>query len=205
MLPDQKNIARKLYMQEYRKENRAKLNKQKCEYYAKNKDKLRKYKTEWIEKNPDAYLKYYLTQKQKGNRKEYQKNKYKNNIDYKIKVFISTKIYRTLKSQNVSKNRNKTLDYLQYSLKDLKKHLEAQFENWMTWKNHGKYIANNWDDNNPLTWTWQIDHIVPQTDLPYKSMDDENFKKCWALENLRPLNAKQNVLDGVTRKRHGVK
>lgn len=27
-------------------------------------------------------------------------------------------------------------------------------------------------------------------------MEDENFKKCWALSNLRPLSAKQNVLDG---------
>jgi hypothetical protein len=33
-------------------------------------------------------------------------------------------------------------------------------------------------------------------------MDDENFKKCWALENLRPYSAKQNIIDGVTRVRH---
>jgi hypothetical protein len=47
-----------------------------------------------------------------------------------------------------------------------------------------------------------IDHIVPQSDLPYSSMNDENFQKCWALENLRPLSAKQNYLDGMTRIRH---
>ena len=28
-------------------------------------------------------------------------------------------------------------------------------------------------------------------------MEDDNFKKCWALENLRPLSAKQNIVDGV--------
>lgn len=26
------------------------------------------------------------------------------------------------------------------------------------------------------------------------SMEDEEFKECWALDNLRPLSAKQNLL-----------
>jgi hypothetical protein len=30
-------------------------------------------------------------------------------------------------------------------------------------------------------------------------MVDEEFKKCWALSNLRPLSAKQNILDGNRR------
>lgn len=38
--------------------------------------------------------------------------------------------------------------------------------------------------------------------LPYTSMEDENFQKCWALSNLRPLSAKQNNSDGVRRIRH---
>jgi hypothetical protein len=33
-------------------------------------------------------------------------------------------------------------------------------------------------------------------------MEDDNFKKCWALNNLRPLSAKQNILDGTTKIRH---
>lgn len=33
-------------------------------------------------------------------------------------------------------------------------------------------------------------------------MNEENFKKCWALSNLRPYSAKQNLLDGANRKRH---
>ena len=49
---------------------------------------------------------------------------------------------------------------------------------------------------------WHIDHIIPQSLLPYSSMEDDNFKKCWALSNLRPLSAKQNLLDGANRIRH---
>lgn len=32
--------------------------------------------------------------------------------------------------------------------------------------------------------------------LLYTSTQDENFQKCWALENLRTYSAKQNLLDG---------
>ena len=66
----------------------------------------------------------------------------------------------------------------------------------MTWDNYGIYRASMWVDNDPSTWVWQIDHIIPQAKFSYTSMDEENFQKCWALSNLRPLSAKQNVIDG---------
>lgn len=75
----------------------------------------------------------------------------------------------------------------------------------MSWKNRGKYISKEWDDNDSTTWKWQLDHIIPQSDLPYDSMEHENFHKCWALSNLRPLSAKQNQLDGATKIRHKIK
>ena len=40
------------------------------------------------------------------------------------------------------------------------------------------------------------------SELPYTSMTDDNFKKCWSLNNLRPYSAKQNILDGLTKIRH---
>lgn len=72
----------------------------------------------------------------------------------------------------------------------------------MSWNNYGAYRRSVWDDNDPSTWTWQIDHIIPQSDLPYQSMEDEKFKICWSLTNLRPYSSKQNLLDGVQRNRH---
>ena len=73
----------------------------------------------------------------------------------------------------------------------------------MNWDNWGRFISKKWNDHDKLTWTWQLDHIIPQSDLPYTSMEDDNFKKCWSLDNLRPLSAKQNYLDGINRVRHG--
>ena len=72
----------------------------------------------------------------------------------------------------------------------------------MSWDNWGIYNKDAWDNNDSSTWTWQIDHIIPRSDLPYTNMTEDNFKKCCALENLRPLSAKQNQLDGVNRTRH---
>jgi hypothetical protein len=72
----------------------------------------------------------------------------------------------------------------------------------MTWDKWGKYNSRTSNDEDPATWTWQIDHIIPQSNVPYVSMEDENFKKCWALENLRPYSAKKNIIDGSNRIRH---
>ncbi len=87
-------------------------------------------------------------------------------------------------------------------MSELKIHLENQFEPWMNWNNYGSYISSKWNDNDQLTWTWQIDHIIPQSILQYSSVNDDTFKKCWSLDNLRPLSSKQNILDGLTRIRH---
>ena len=44
----------------------------------------------------------------------------------------------------------------------------------MTWENQGKYNPKQWDDNDPTTWKWQLDHIIPQSDLPAMSMDEDS-------------------------------
>ena len=37
------------------------------------------------------------------------------------------------------------------------------------------------------------DHIYPQSLLPYDSLDHPNFQKCWALDNLQPLEHIANI------------
>lgn len=67
----------------------------------------------------------------------------------------------------------------------------------MNWQNYGSYKSSIWDDNDSSTWTCSIDYIILQSDLPYTSMTDDTFKKGWVLDNLRPLNAKQNLIEGT--------
>lgn len=112
---------------------------------------------------------------------------------------MSSSIREALKGH---KNNISCWKYLPYSCDDLKIYLESLFEPWMTWDNYGYYQHDKWDDNDLTTWKWNIDHIIPQSDLPYLTMEDDNFNKCWEFKNLRPYNAKQNVLYGIGRKRH---
>jgi len=67
----------------------------------------------------------------------------------------------------------------------------------MNWHNYGVYRIDKWDDNDQTTWKWQLDHIIPHSTFQYTSMEDKSFKQCWALDNLRPLSAKQNLLDSA--------
>lgn len=133
---------------------------------------------------------------------ERERGRRKNDIEYKLYSTVRSVVKMSIKRNKGHKGNLATLKYLTYSIEDLKHHLEKQFESWMTWQNWGVYNAKTWDDNDPATWTWHVDHITPQSDLPYTSMKDDNFTICWALENLRPLNAKQNISEGPARIRH---
>jgi len=117
---------------------------------------------------------------------------------FKLRLRVSKSIRQAIKINGTTKN-GSIIKFLPYTINELKCHIENQFESWMTWNNWGMYNPRYWDDNDSSTWIWQLDHIIPQHSLPYISMKDENFRKCWALENLRPFSAKQNIMDGSRR------
>lgn len=71
-----------------------------------------------------------------------------------------------------------------YSLDDLVRHLERQFLPGMSWKNMGD---------------WHIDHIVPVSHFDYRDHNDEGFRLCWAITNLRPLWKEENLKKGAKR------
>ena len=143
--------------------------------------------------------KWYLLNKTEINKKSSKRRK--NNPMLKIKHVVSVLIRHALKASNGSKACKSCFKHLPYTAEELKNYIESLFEPWMTWKNHGVYNPKTWDDNDSSTWTWQLGHIVPQSELIYTSMEEDNFKKCWALSNLKPQSAKENILDGTRLKR----
>lgn len=64
-----------------------------------------------------------------------------------------------------------------YGIDDLRIHIERQFTKGMTWDNMGE---------------WHLDHIVPVASFNFSSAEDDEFKACFALANLRPMWAKEN-------------
>lgn len=99
--------------------------------------------------------------------------------EYILRKNVSCQIRKGLKNNGFSKNKRSAWQKLPYTSEELKNHLESLFESWMTWGNYGS--------------CWHIDHIIPQSSFPYKSMDDVSFQQCWALSNLRPLKAIDNL------------
>lgn len=189
-------IYRSLHKEDYKQyciENKENISKNRNEYYLEHKEERKIYNKDWEENNRPRRIQI--------NTKAILK-KLKTNISFKIRSGISHTIRRALKNNNSSKNGKSILKYLLYTIQELKEHLEKQFEPWMNWNNYGVYKRAHWNDNDQATWTWNIDHIIPQSQLLYSSMEDDNFKKCWALENIRPYSSKQNLLDGITRVRH---
>ena len=192
IIPNIDEIA--IYNKSYQDKNRNIISKQRKDFYVSNKEIISE------RRKSDVGAK----RRQAVYQKTYRKNRLDNDPSFKLRVNISKNIYNNLLKNNSSKNGNSVLQFLPYTILELKEHLERQFESWMTWENCGRYDSQNWNDNDTATWTWQLDHIIPQSDLPYTSMTDDNFKKCWDLNNLRPLSSKKNFLDGVNRTRHEI-
>ncbi len=115
-------------------------------------------------------------------KRNYQRRK--QDVHWVLKRRVSSTICNTLANRGLYKD-SPTWTALPYTPEQLKEHLESQFEDWMTWDNWG--LASH--DRK----TWNIDHIYPQSKLPYESLEDENFQRCWALENLQPLETFTNI------------
>lgn len=78
----------------------------------------------------------------------------------------------------VKKGGLRTFGILGYSPKEVIAHLEKQFLPRMGWHNIKE---------------WHIDHIVPLSAFVFSGPDDPEIKRAWALSNLRPLWAKDNL------------
>ena len=137
------------------------------QYHKANREKIR-----------EQAKKHYQRNKEK--RYKYARNRKADHPVIALRSIVSSQICQALNRNNGSKQGESVMKHLPYTMSQLKEHLESQFEDGMTWGNHTR-------DG------WHIDHIIPQSKLPYDSMDDPNFQKCWALENLQPLEAKENM------------
>ena len=175
--------SRAVYDKEYRKRNADEVKKRKRLYYEKNKERLleksKQYHKDTAEQRKKYHAYYRDANREELNRKRNirRNKKFETDPAFKLKYRVASSIHQALKKQGHRKDAP-TWKALPYTPQQLKEHIEAQFEDWMTWDNHG---------------TWHIDHIYPQSRLPYDSLKHPNFQKCWALENLRPLCAIENM------------
>lgn len=154
----------------YRRKNKEKIKKQQKEYGKKyrfmNREKESKRQQEYYKKNKKKVIKRTT---------KYHKNQYQVNPKIRLNQSISVLIRRSLKG---NKQRRHWESYVDFTQEELALHLEKQFLVGMTWANYGE---------------WHIDHIVPISAFNYDSPDHIDFKRCWALSNLRPMWATENL------------
>jgi hypothetical protein len=156
-----------------------------------NKEHLKIEKKKDYERNKEHYQQLaiinYENNKEEINKKKYQRKKkrLKNDPAFRCMQNASRHANLMLHSQGGSKMGNSFSKRLGYSSIEFKKHIENQFTPEMSWDNYGTY--------------WHLDHIIPHSHTPYDSMEHPNFLKAWALSNLRPLEAHQNMSEGNRR------
>ena len=147
------------------------------------KERKKKNHKKWAEQNKEhlkEYLKEYReknTEKIKKTKRDYERNRKASDPIYKLISNFRTAIYQVLKESNVDKNKH-YFDILQYTPESLINHLESQFENNMNWDNYGE---------------WHVDHKLPITSFNIEEMGDEEFMRCWSLDNLQPMWGTDNI------------
>jgi hypothetical protein len=193
--------ARRKWWEEHREER----NEYAKKWRLTNKEWVREREKKWRENNKDKIRKnsrrYYLAHidEMLEKHREYQERRQKNNTEEvreyrrkmsrkirstpkgKINNTMSRSIAEALKSGSKAGRRWETL--VDFTAEQLRKHLEKRFKDGMTWESYGK-------DG------WHIDHIIPISVFNFESPEDIDFKRCWALKNLQPMWAEENMAKG---------
>ena len=160
--------GKKITDKRYREKNKENLSKKHKKWYDENKEKWNEYIKEYREKNADKIREVKRT---------YERTRKANDPLYKLISNFRTAIYQVLKENNIEKNGH-YFEVLKYTPEELIKHLESQFKDDMTWDNYGE---------------WHVDHIKAISLHDIKEIGDEEFMKCWSLENLQPMWGEENI------------
>lgn len=134
----------------------------------------------WCEENKERInaqpYKWYCNNRLNVNRyhREYRKKSVKNLLTDRVRHLINY----SLKRRNIEKTRHLEV-ILDYSIEQLKKRLRQTMPKGYTWAD---FLKGKLD----------IDHIKPILSFDYNSQDDPEFKRCWALNNLRLLTIYDN-------------
>lgn len=168
------------------------------EYYAQNRNDILKRCKQWRENNPEKV-------------KEKDMRYYENNRE---KIYEN---FRKWKAENPEKARE---TYHQWRTKRLKTDLKFNLNDRMrraiakslkgnkegrSWEGLVGFtlndLSNHLNKNMPVGYTWKdyldgilhIDHIIPISAFNFTRPEHIDFKRCWALKNLRLLLARENL------------
>ena len=188
---------------EWRKNNLELCRLRQRERYQKDKEKHIKYTKTWLENHPKkvkvkrslSHEKWYKANKEKilkdnktwrDNNKDKVRNwhndreksriwysdKLKNDPNFRLRSYTSSRIHAMLQGKKTTS----THELLGCDIQFYKEYLEKQFQQDMTWANHGAI--------------WEIDHIIPVSQFDLN--DHKHQKLAFHWSNTRPLYKQNN-------------
>jgi hypothetical protein len=161
------------YNKKWRDENEDEQKLKKQEYYQNNREEFLLKSKKYRENNKDKIKDYQSNYKNIKNYK--RRERLKTDILFSLEKSIRNYIYECFKKNGYKKS-SRTYNILGCSFEELKLHLEAKFEDWVTWENRGLY-------NGELNYGWDIDHIIPLS----TAETEEDIIKLNHYTNLQPL------------------
>jgi hypothetical protein len=134
---------------------------------------------------------------QRENKKQVDKSKsgfWRRLIGGTIKKDLSKNRKKYAKELSIANIWEKVVQYCGYDEHQLVDHLQSQFNEYMSWDNHGQRGTTRKKGE----YCWNIDHIIPRSSFHFTRLDDPQFIECWSLSNLRPLEESENRAKGVS-------
>lgn len=160
-------LANQSKIASWKNKNKIKIQQYQKDYYPKyreqNKEKIKEYKRQYQIKNKIKITKQI-------------NDRYKNDINYRIKHNLRTRFNLAIKNNS---KKSSIINLLGCSIPKFKEYIEKQFIDDMTWNNYGQ---------------WHIDHIKPC--CGFDLSDKKQQQICFHYTNLQPLWAKDNLSKG---------
>lgn len=154
-----------------------------AQYRARNREVLIEKLRAWREANPEKIRAYSASEARKKSYTADNHRRRKGSVAGALHNRIGCQVYKVLRG---GKGGQSWTDLLGFTPADLREHIERQFTRGMSW---GRLLAGE----------IHIDHIVPLSSFTITGPDCQELRRAWALTNLRPLWARDNLSKGAKR------
>lgn len=146
-----------------------------------NPEKAKAHTSRWQKQNPEKIKEVHRLYKMNNRKRTNERNRiWRANNPSTPKAKLNSNVCRGINRsiRKGTKEERHWENLMDYTIDQLKTHLEKMFKPGMTWENYGSY--------------WEIDHIVPVAVFNFGKPEDLDFRLCWSLKNLQPLEAREN-------------
>ncbi len=161
-----------------------KINKKRYFQIPEVKAKRKKYLKQYQADNKESLKKKQQLYNSLPETKQRRNERRRSNPMHKLNRSIGSQIGRSLKGNKKGAHWE---DLTGFTLEQLKKHLEKQFTENMTWNNYGE---------------WHLEHKIPLVVHNFTKSTHTDFKKAWALKNLQPMWKHDNFVKHTKLEHH---